>query len=79
MGGPDFADAIVRLLQPAGIRSVEVRGSRLLVDLDDASRIYNADLDGLQSRGWVRVAGGIQVIVGPGVEAAAEALTEAAV
>jgi PTS system N-acetylglucosamine-specific IIC component len=62
------------VLGPAGIRSVEVRGSRLLVDLDDPSRLSPSDLARLGARGWVKVAGGVQVIIGPGVEAAAEAL-----
>jgi PTS system N-acetylglucosamine-specific IIC component len=70
----DIAD----LLRPAGISSVEVRGSRLLVGLDDPSLISAPDLDRSGARGWVMVARGIQIIIGPGAEAAAEALSAAA-
>jgi PTS system N-acetylglucosamine-specific IIC component len=72
--GDSLAAAIARVLGPAGIRSVEVRGSRLLVDLDDPSRLGRPDLDALGTRGWVIVGGGIQLIVGPGAEAVAAAL-----
>jgi phosphotransferase system IIB component len=54
---------------------VEVRGSRLLVELEDPSSLSATDLDRLGTRGWVIVSGGIQIIIGPGVEAAAEALS----
>jgi phosphotransferase system IIB component len=57
---------------------VEVRGSRLLVDLEDSSRLSASDLDQLGTRGWVIVSGGIQLIIGPEAEAAAEALLLAA-
>jgi len=67
--------AIAETLQPAGIRGVEVRGSRLLVELEDPSSLSATELDRLGTRGWVIVSGGIQIIIGPGVEAAAEALS----
>jgi len=67
--------AIAETLQPAGIRGVEVRGSRLLVELEDPSSLSATDLDRLGTRGWVIVSVGIQIIIGPGVEAAAEALS----
>jgi PTS system N-acetylglucosamine-specific IIC component len=69
------ARTIAETLQPAGIRAVEVRGSRLLVELEDPSSLSATDLDRLGTRGWVIVSGGIQIIIGPGVEAAAEALS----
>jgi PTS system N-acetylglucosamine-specific IIC component len=77
-GTSEPAAAIAALLQPAGIRGVEVRGSRLLVDLEDSSRLSASDLDQLGTRGWVIVSGGIQLIIGPEAEAAAEALLLAA-
>jgi PTS system N-acetylglucosamine-specific IIC component len=70
----DLAASIADVLQPAGIRSVKVRGSRLLIDLEHASRISNSDLDALGTRGWVSVAGGVQFIIGPEAEAVAEKL-----
>ncbi|HEX6742262.1 MAG TPA: N-acetylglucosamine-specific PTS transporter subunit IIBC [Sphingomicrobium sp.] len=72
--GHGLAAAIRRALGPAGIRSVDVRGSRLLVDLDDPSRLARPDLDALDIRGWVIVGGGIQLIIGPEAEAVAAAL-----
>ena len=74
-GVPSPARAIAETLQPAGIRAVEVRGSRLLVELEDPSSLSATDLDRLGTRGWVIVSVGIQIIIGPGVEAAAEALS----
>ena len=69
-----LADAIAAALRSAGIRSIDVRGSRLLIDLDDPSCLSGSDLDELGTRGWVLVEGGIQLIIGPGAEAVAEAL-----
>ena len=63
------AVAIADTLRPAGIRSVAVCGSRLLIELDDPSRISAAELERLPVRGWVAVEGGIQIIIGPGAEA----------
>ncbi|HZC37965.1 MAG TPA: N-acetylglucosamine-specific PTS transporter subunit IIBC [Sphingomicrobium sp.] len=71
----DLVSAISNALRPAGIRSVTTCGSRLLVDLDDPSRLSDADLNRLGARGWVAVGGGVQIIIGPEAEAIAEALT----
>ena len=60
--------ALGEALRQAGIRSVDVRGSRLLIELDDPSRIDSAELDRLEVRGWVSVPGGVQVIIGPDAE-----------
>ena len=72
--GDGLAAAIARALEPAGMRSVAVRGTRLLVELDEPSRLSTVDLDALGTRGWVIVEGGVQLIVGPGAEAVAAAL-----
>jgi PTS system N-acetylglucosamine-specific IIC component len=71
---PELVDSIADALRPAGIRSVESCGSRLLIDLDDPSRISASALDRLDTRGWVIVSGGIQIIIGSGAEAAALSL-----
>ncbi len=68
---PDLAAATVNALQAATIRSIEVRGSRLLVELEDPSRLTDAELDKLGIRGWVRVEGGVQLIIGPDADAIA--------
>jgi N-acetylglucosamine PTS system EIICBA or EIICB component len=68
------AEDIARALRPAGIRSVEVRGSRLLIGLDDPSRLSASVLDHLDTRGWVMVAAGLQLIIGPDADAVAKAL-----
>jgi PTS system N-acetylglucosamine-specific IIC component len=73
---PNLAAALRQTLEPAGIRSVEVRGSRLLVDVDDPSRLSATELDSLGTRGWVLVAGGIQLIIGPDADAVAEGLRD---
>jgi PTS system N-acetylglucosamine-specific IIC component len=78
-GKSDLAAAIADTLEPARIRAVEVRDSRLLIDLDDPSRLSASDLDRLPTRGWVLVSGGIQIIIGPGAKAAAEALSAATI
>jgi len=72
--GDGLAAAIARALEPAGMRSVAVRGTRLLVELDEPSRLSTVDLDALGTRGWVIVGGGVQLIIGPGAEAVAAAL-----
>jgi hypothetical protein len=71
-----LAEAIARALGPAGMRSVAVRGSRLLIALDEPSRLAKAELDALGTRGWVIVGGGVQRITGPGAEAVAAALSK---
>jgi len=72
---PDIAAAIADALGRAGIRSVSTCGSRLLVDLEDMTRISAPTLDALQTRGWLAVGDGVQIIIGPGAEAVAEALS----
>ena len=72
--GDGLAAAIARALEPAGMRSVAVRGTRLLVAPDEPSRLSTVDLDALGTRGWVIVGGGVQLIIGPGAEAVAAAL-----
>ncbi len=72
---PNVVSAIADALGPAGIRSVAVCGSRLLIDLADASQLKADELDKLDVRGWVAVPSGVQIIVGPEAEAAAEALS----
>ena len=63
--------AITDALGSAGIRSIERCGSRLLIGLDDPSRISAAELDQLGSRGWVSVSSGVQIIIGPHAETVA--------
>lgn len=75
-GRSTLAAAIARALEPAGIRSVMVRASRLLIDLDHPSRLFAPELDALGLRGWVPVEGGVQLILGPDSDAVAEALTD---
>jgi PTS system N-acetylglucosamine-specific IIC component len=70
----DLADIIAGALSAAGIRSVALCGSRLLVDLDDPSRLSAHELDGLGTRGWVLVPGGVQLIIGPEADKIAERL-----
>lgn len=70
----NLAANIVDTLRPAGVRLVEVRGSRILIDLEDPSRITLSEIDGLGIRGWVPVAGGVQLIIGPDAEAVAAKL-----
>jgi PTS system N-acetylglucosamine-specific IIC component len=70
-----LAKTIVRALEPAGIRSVELRGSRLLIDLDRPLQLSGPDLDALGTRGWVLVDGGVQLIIGPDAEVVAEVLS----
>ena len=72
--GADLATAIAETLGPFGIRTVDRCGSRLLITLDDPSGTSAAGLDRLGSRGWVAVAGGVQIIVGPEAEAVARDL-----
>ena len=60
--------AITDALGSAGIRSIDRCGSRLLIGLDDPSRISAAELDQLGSRGWVQVSSGVQIIIGPHAE-----------
>jgi PTS system N-acetylglucosamine-specific IIC component len=73
--GPGLAETIFKTLEPAGIRTVGVRASRLLIDLDDSSRLSATELDALAIRGWVLVKGGVQLIIGPGADGVAEALS----
>jgi PTS system N-acetylglucosamine-specific IIC component len=70
-----LAKTIVRTLEPAGIRSVELRGSRLLIDLERPLQLSGTDLDALGTRGWVLVDGGVQLIIGPDAEVVAEVLS----
>jgi len=64
-GGGDLAAVIADALRPAGIRSLAICGSRLLIDLDDPIRTSRSDLDRLGVRGWVSGPCGIQLIIGP--------------
>lgn len=72
---PDLVIAIADALRPAGIRSVEVCGSRLLIALDEPSRIDRDALDKLPTRGLVPVADGVQIIIGPAADAMARELS----
>jgi PTS system N-acetylglucosamine-specific IIC component len=63
--GQGVAGAIADALRPAGIRNVEVCGSRLAIELQDPSKLSSLELDRLGSRGWVAVEGGVQIIIGP--------------
>ena len=71
---PDGPAAIAQALSPAGIRNVGICGSRLMIDLDDTSRVSKEHLDALPVRGWVAVEGGVQIIIGPEAEAVAQQL-----
>jgi PTS system N-acetylglucosamine-specific IIC component len=64
-GGKGLAAAIADALRPAGIRSVDLCGSRLIIELKDSSKLLEAELDRLPIRGWVAVDGGVQIIIGP--------------
>ena len=70
----DLAASLAQALRPARIRRVGLCDSRLLIDLEDASRLDAASLDALPIRGWVAVDGGVQIIVGPKAEAIAHQL-----
>jgi len=70
----NLATAIADALRGAGIRTVGRSGSRLLIELDDPSRISTEELDRLGTRGWVMVAGGIQIVLGPNAQAIAQEL-----
>jgi N-acetylglucosamine PTS system EIICBA or EIICB component len=69
-----LADAIANALRPAIIREIELCGSRLLIALEDSSKLEAAALDRLDVRGWVSVEGGVQIIVGPDAGLVREAL-----
>ena len=71
---PDIAGSLASALKPAGIREVGLCGSRLTIDLEDPKRLDPSSLDALPIRGWVAVDGGVQVIIGPDVEAVASQL-----
>ena len=71
---PDEAAAIAQALGPAGIRKVGTCGSRLTIDLEEPSRVASGQLDALPVRGWVAVAGGVQIIIGLDAETVAEQL-----
>jgi PTS system N-acetylglucosamine-specific IIC component len=71
----DIAATIADALGPGRILAVSTCGSRLLVDLEDMTRIPASALDALETRGWVATASGVQLIVGPGARAVAEALS----
>jgi PTS system N-acetylglucosamine-specific IIC component len=64
----DQATAIIDVLAAAGILAVGRCGSRLLINLDDASKFSSAELERLNIRGWVMSAAGIQIIIGPDAE-----------
>jgi N-acetylglucosamine PTS system EIICBA or EIICB component len=70
----ELAGAIADALQRAGIRTIGRCGSRVLIGLDYPSRISAAETDRLGARGWVAVAGGVQVIIGPEAESVAQEL-----
>lgn len=70
----DTAGAIAEALAPAGIRNVELCGSRLIVDLEDPSLLSAARLNALSTRGWVELPGSVQIIVGPEAESVAARL-----
>jgi len=59
------AAAISEALRPAGIRAVELCGSRLAIALEDPSKMVAAELDRLPVRGWVAVPNGVQIVIGP--------------
>jgi phosphotransferase system IIB component len=69
-----LAAAIADALGPSGIGSIERCGSRLLIGLEDPTRISAAELDQLGFRGWVPVSGGVQIIIGSDADAVARAL-----
>jgi len=71
----DIAATIAEVLGLAAIRSVSTCGSRLLVDLEDMTRIPASALDALRTRGWVATAAGVQLIIGPHAQAVAERLS----
>jgi PTS system N-acetylglucosamine-specific IIC component len=65
----DVAAAIADAVGAAGIRGVDVRASRLLIELEDPSRLVASELDQLPLRGWVVVGHGIQIVIGPSADA----------
>jgi PTS system N-acetylglucosamine-specific IIC component len=73
-GVADLPSAIAAALRAAGMRTIDRCGSRLIIGLDHPSRISAAGLDGLGTRGWVSVAQGIQLIIGPDAEAVMQGL-----
>jgi PTS system N-acetylglucosamine-specific IIC component len=70
----ETAAAIANALRPAGIRSAEICGSRLVVELEDSSRLVTAEIDRLPVRGWVAVGRGIHIIIGPDAKKVLDAL-----
>jgi N-acetylglucosamine PTS system EIICBA or EIICB component len=73
--GQGLAAAIADALRPAGIGGVDVCGSRLAITLKDPSKLVPAELDRIGSRGWVAVAGGVQIIIGPDAESVGRELS----
>ncbi|HET6942049.1 MAG TPA: N-acetylglucosamine-specific PTS transporter subunit IIBC [Sphingomicrobium sp.] len=59
------AKAIADALGAVRITDIGICGSRLTVYVDEPFRISAVDLDQLDVRGWVAVAGGVQIIIGP--------------
>ena len=70
----NLAAAIAETLRPGVILAIAARGGRLLVDLENPSRVSEAELERLGTRGTVSSATGVQLIIGPDAEAVAEAL-----
>ncbi len=64
-----LAAAIADVLRNAGIRSMALCGSRLLVSLDDPGKINPAELDHVATRGWVVVEDEVHIIIGPNAAA----------
>ena len=59
---------IVDVLAPAGIARVSRCASRLLIDLHNVSAFSAAELERLNTRGWVALADGVQIVIGPEAE-----------
>jgi phosphotransferase system IIB component len=74
-GAKGIGAAIADALKSAGIRAVSTCGSRLLIELRDPSRPSARDLDSIGARAWVQVPSGVQIIIGPGAQEAADSLT----
>jgi PTS system N-acetylglucosamine-specific IIC component len=64
----DLAMGIVDVLAPAGIARVSRCASRLLIDLHNVSGFSAAELERLNTRGWVALADGVQIVIGPEAE-----------
>ncbi|MCH8615878.1 N-acetylglucosamine-specific PTS transporter subunit IIBC [Sphingomonas sp. SM33] len=61
------AASIREAVQPAGVRRIRSCGGRIIVEVEDPSKLISAELD-RQPRGWVLIGTEVQIIIGPDAE-----------